>query len=289
MGCGASSPTTPVKPTAVATAEDPTNLSKPEPVVNSGPKGYHGDIDHLNDYLGLKTQFNYIQETEVARDTACSVFADVQVEELDDALTTKVLSEARTKWLELDVNKNGMLDFDELAPLWEWVFKQFCRTFSSQEEEAAAVDEQLRRFLRNTPPKEGAGKWTYDEFADYFAAIVAEADQYQLKRNQTFADHLDKSAAAAKFAELDKDGSQFLEKKEVESLAEWVFSSFRPGGKPMAPELKAIEAAHLLKKLDAAAGNSDGKISFAEFEGYFNEKIGQIAKFEARVNGSHKT
>ena len=35
------------------------------------------------------------------------------------------------------------------------------------------------------------------------------------------------TVAEAKFAELDKDGSGFLEPKEIEELAQWVYTSFK--------------------------------------------------------------
>jgi hypothetical protein len=51
----------------------------------------------------------------------------------------------------------------------------------------------------------------------------------------------------------------------------------------MSDVAKQKESASLLRKLDKKSGNGDGKISYAEFEGYFNEKIAQIKKFEERV------
>lgn len=85
----------------------------------------------------------------------------------------------------------------------------------------AAVVLRARGADRPTDPntREGAGKWTYDEFAEYFTAIVAESDEYQLTRNRAFADQLDKTAAAAKFAELDKVRHELL----------WLFSSHFAG------------------------------------------------------------
>ena len=142
----------------------------------------------------------------------------MQIEDLSSAYTDSVIAEALTKWNELDVDKSGSLELDELEPLWEFVFIKMCQKFepgSKDEAEAKAAQvTAFRRFAKTTPAGE-SGNWTFTEFNAYFAdVLIKEADEYQFNRNQAFADG-DMSAAAEKFRELDKDESQFLDGKEV--------------------------------------------------------------------------
>ena len=74
--------------------------------------------------------------------------------------------------------------------------------------------------------------------------------------------------AQKKWNELDVDGSEELDGEEVLALAEWVWSSFRPG-QVITAEERVQEATKLLRRCDT---NENGKIGMGEFGQYY-EKI----------------
>ena len=82
--------------------------------------------------------------------------------------------------------------------------------------------------------------------------------------------------ARKKFAQLDTDGNGLLEGRELMGLADWVWSCFHPGGKPLTDEEKEAEGAKLLGRLDA---DGDSKMSFEEFGEWFRRTCVSIQKF----------
>ena len=82
--------------------------------------------------------------------------------------------------------------------------------------------------------------------------------------------------AGTKFSELDVDCSGYLEGDEIVELSMWVWSSFRPGGKPITELQKRNEAEKLRNR---HAANSDGRMSFAEFAEYFEKTGTKIEQF----------
>ena len=83
-------------------------------------------------------------------------------------------------------------------------------------------------------------------------------------------------SAKAKFRELDKDGSDSLEGDELVALAGWVWSSYHPEGVACSAEEKAAMVEKLMHRLDA---NEDGKLSFVEFEDYFEETAEAMRRY----------
>ena len=61
---------------------------------------------------------------------------------------------------------------------------------------------------------------------------------------------------------MDLNANGVLEGPELVALAQWVWSSFHPGGEPMSAEQKQSESAKLLRRLDA---DEDGVMTFKEF------------------------
>jgi hypothetical protein len=84
------------------------------------------------------------------------------------------------------------------------------------------------------------------------------------------------AAASKKFQELDVDSSGFLDSEELSQLAEWVWSSFHPGGKPV-PADKRNEMVNKLTKRVADAPN--GLISFDAFEQWYRKTQNSLNKF----------
>jgi len=92
--------------------------------------------------------------------------------------------------------------------------------------------------------------------------------------------------ARKKFVQLDTDGNGLLEGKELMGLADWVWSCFHPGGKPLSDQEKATEGAKLVALLD---GDGDSCLSFEEFSGWFREMCVSIHKYRrAQANRKDK-
>ena len=86
--------------------------------------------------------------------------------------------------------------------------------------------------------------------------------------------------AQKKFDQLDTDGNGALEGEELVGLAEWVWSSFHPGGEALSEEQKADESSKLLRRLDA---NGDGQCGFDEFVGWFKRTCAAIERYRTRA------
>ena len=287
MGCGSSStaaaaaPAEPIKPPSTTGTADASSTTaglpsyvKPVTEAELAARGF-GD---KGGYLGMGKEFYSMPtETDEEKKIAVAALANDAVGPVEHDEMDAVFNGAKQIFATLDKDRSGALELAELEPLCVWLFERFARSFDSDDEKAAAIDMQLKRFRVNGPP---SGTWTFRQFEGYYRATIEEAEQYQLARNEAYAKGYDKSAAAAKFTELDVDGSQFLVGAEVEKLAEWIFKSLHDAGEQMSAEEMAMSAASLMRRLDGQSGNSDGKISFAEFDGYFNAKIQEIAKFK---------
>ena len=81
--------------------------------------------------------------------------------------------------------------------------------------------------------------------------------------------------AQKKWNQLDVDQSDRLEGDEVLSLAEWVWSSFRPG-KSITPQERQAEARKLLNRCDL---NHDGSIDREEFSKYYESIASSMFHF----------
>ena len=82
--------------------------------------------------------------------------------------------------------------------------------------------------------------------------------------------------ARKKFDKLDINQNGLLEGDELLELAEWVWSSFHPGGEPLSGEQQAAEVIKLMGRLDEDA---DGVMSFDEFGEWFEKTCASVEKF----------
>lgn len=206
---------------------------------------------------------------------------DLDELDLDTSAVDEMLSQARAKFDGLDSNHNDSLDAQELRELCTWTFTMFGRRFKSDKEKEAAIDKQIKRYL-----KQGAD-WDYDTFETYYLKLQSEIEAHEARRSEAFEKGYDKSKSAKKFRELDADGSGRLEGEELLVFAAWILESFQPEGKPISDEAKQKEAKKLvqkiMKKCDEGVGNSDGKLSFTEVDFFIKEKISQIEDFKKRA------
>eukprot|EP00656_Telonema_subtile_P035389 TRINITY_DN3936_c0_g1_i1.p1 TRINITY_DN3936_c0_g1~~TRINITY_DN3936_c0_g1_i1.p1 ORF type:complete len:628 (+),score=241.83 TRINITY_DN3936_c0_g1_i1:154-2037(+) len=81
--------------------------------------------------------------------------------------------------------------------------------------------------------------------------------------------------AQKKFDQLDSDGNGMLQGAELVALADWVWSSFHPGGEALSEEHKEQVGVKLLGRLDQ---NQDGAMSFDEFGEWFGRTCESISK-----------
>jgi len=82
--------------------------------------------------------------------------------------------------------------------------------------------------------------------------------------------------AKKKFNKLDTNGNGVLDGDEITGLAQWVWSSFHPGGEPLSNELIAQESVKLLGRLDA---NGDSLLAFDEFADWFRRTCASIERY----------
>ena len=68
--------------------------------------------------------------------------------------------------------------------------------------------------------------------------------------------------AQKKFDQLDTNSDGMLDERELLGLADWVWGSFHPGGRPLSQQERRAEADKLLGRLDA---NQDQQMDFDEF------------------------
>ena len=87
-------------------------------------------------------------------------------------------------------------------------------------------------------------------------------------------------AAEAKFDELDGSGNSngFLDGDEISELADWVWESFHPGGKPIGDAKRAELKAKLTQRVSDAP---NGQISFDAFEQWFRKVTEDIRKYQS--------
>ena len=204
-------------------------------------------------------------------------FTAIQSDVIPHTEIESALTQARKQFMEIAGKSGGGASTEEIKFIAKMVFEQLIRKMPGKAEEQKkedAIDKLMTSFESPT------GTWTADQFDGWFRSIVEQAETYGLSLSKAISDGYDESAAAKKFRQFDMNNDGFIEGKELDKLAEWVYTSFRPDAAPMTAEQKASEITKLLKRLDEASGNGDGKISFEEFHAYFDEKIKQIALFE---------
>jgi CRP-like cAMP-binding protein len=98
---------------------------------------------------------------------------------------------------------------------------------------------------------------------------AGESEQKALERHDSrVSKAVDKQMGRArkKFKQMDVDGNGVLDRDELLNLADWVFSSFTPGGKKLSEEEKDMEVARIMQSADS---DGDGLMDFEEFEEWF--------------------
>jgi len=139
---------------------------------------------------------------------------------------------ARARFSELDLDKSGFLENNELVGVAEWTMKYFGNKMGDNAEQ---VKTKIMRRLDGNKD----GKLDVDEFGKLFSMIIARNDLVQRATN--------------KFTELDKDNSGFLEAAEIDEVVMWTLQAF-----PNDEDLSTYKK-HILNAIDS---NGDGKVRF---------------------------
>jgi len=194
--------------------------------------------------------------------------------EIDKA--DEMFHQAKLKFIEIDKNQSGTLDWDEVKSLAEWMMDTFGRRFKDPQEKAWAIKQQVDRLKKVVPKDSG---WSFEDFEAFYRKLVEDTQKFLASRNEQYSQGKLHTDAAKKFKELDTDGTNYLEGAEVEEFARWIYSQFHPESKGMTDEETKKQAKKIVERLDAKGGDNDGRISFAEFDQYFEEKLQQVEDF----------
>ena len=131
--------------------------------------------------------------------------------------------------------------------------------------------------LRNEFPVAGAD--------EHSAALKMQGIMRKRRAAEDVARQRAVKAAEAKFNEIDDNGNGFLDGDEIVKLAEWVWSSFHPGGKPVSQTKRDAMAKKLIKRV---ADSPNGQISFDSFEQWFRKIAASMEKFQKFQQRSQK-
>jgi Ca2+-binding EF-hand superfamily protein len=208
----------------------------------------------------------------------------IPVEAVFDAHVDLTMKRARAKFNQLDKNKNGLLEGDELMALGCWVYSSFHPGSNVNEETKKA--EGAKILSRLDVNEDGA--MSFEEFDGWFRKTHASIEKFRrglvekrppipIPAAAVFDAHVEKLIRRAhkKFDQLDKNGNGLLEGEELTALGNWVYESFHPGQKLCDADQEA-EGAKILGRLDE---NEDGAMSFDEFEGWFRRTCASIEKY----------
>lgn len=156
-----------------------------------------------------------------------------------------LIHRARAKFVELDTDKSGMLETQELDKVAEWVLQAY--SDKSVGDRAAFKETLMKRIDVNQD-----GKLSMQEFAVVFDEILLRMDLHERAKKQ--------------FQVLDADGSGFLEKSELGGVLKiWA--------KACGAELNIDPSASLEDLLAKVDANSDGKLELAEFIPLFDKVV----------------
>ena len=162
----------------------------------------------------------------------------------DVNLTAKQIHNAAdNKFDELDTDKSGFLENDELVKVAEWVMSEFGDKLGTD-------PTNVRKKIMTRLDANGDGKLDREEFSILFKITL----QRMAMRDR----------ASAKFKEFDKDNSGFLESKEIDEVITWTLEAFPAEGN------MEVYRARLVKQID---NNGDGKLDEKEFLVLFDEML----------------
>lgn len=226
----------------------------------------------------------------------------------ENASIKAALDRAKRKFRELDTNKDGLLQQEEVMQLAEWVLGNFHLDGQPLSEAQKAVETEK---IMQAADQNHDGMLDFAEFSGWFERTCVLISQFKMLEQHAESREVHSplpapprpraSPAASprltalqspgkgttpematllaharqRFDQLDTDCDGSLYGDEVMELSDWVWGSFHPGGEPLSDQRRADEALQLVARVDK---NQDGKIDFDEFARWF---IGTSTRIEA--------
>ena len=168
---------------------------------------------------------------------------DILTQETIDMSAKQINALANNRFDELDTDKSGFLENDELIKVTDWVMDQFGDKLGT---DPVVVRRQIMARLDTN----GDGKLDREEFLVLFKIVLERMAM--------------KERAREKFVEFDVDKSGFLEAKEIDQVITWTLQAFP------ADDNIDVYRERLVKQID---GNGDGKLDLNEFLVLFEDML----------------
>ena len=168
---------------------------------------------------------------------------DVLTQETIDLSAKQINALANARFDEIDTDKSGFLENNELIQLTDWVMDEFGEKLGT---DYVLVRQQIMARLDTN----GDGKLDREEFLVLFKIVLERMAM--------------KERAREKFVEFDADKSGFLEAKEIDQVIAWTLEAFP------ADDNIDVYRARLLNQIDR---NGDGKLDLKEFLVLFDDML----------------
>ncbi|KAL4444806.1 hypothetical protein ABPG74_016014 [Tetrahymena malaccensis] len=171
------------------------------------------------------------------------------------------LNIAKRQFIELDKDKSGKLDQEEVANLINTTFA------NTGVEGYKATPEDVKLYLQQVDTNND-GKVSFEEYEKYViyclnkAGVNCGVKSNFIKSRRSFNPEVEMQLDAARkfFAQFDTDRSGYLEENEIYALIAFTYKDLGIDKKPTAEEVQ--------KYIQSADTNNDGKISIQEFEDF---------------------
>jgi len=143
-------------------------------------------------------------ETEDAAAAAAKVFEESpHMSVVEGPSVTRVLSDAREKWEELDSDGSGKLASEELLKLYQWLVD----VLASPGTPVAQVETEARSLLKATAGKRMGNGMTWDQFRVMYSSIMEKRINREIELGGA---SVDRSEARKIFDEIDRDKSGLI-------------------------------------------------------------------------------
>lgn len=168
---------------------------------------------------------------------------------------------AKGEWEAIESKSGGKIGREGLTKMYEQMLTQCSREGAA----SCDIEADVGALVRMSPLDL---KW--QEFSELWEPLV-EAKARSEKDKVEGLSKVDISDAKSVFEMLDEDKSGFLEKGELVTLCKWLHEEVQP---PLPDNQIQAETDKMVTALDT---DSDGKVSFEEFEVYFLKEISQLS------------
>jgi len=169
-----------------------------------------------------------------------------------------------------DINGDGRIDQEEFGLYYEKtaaaMFK-FHKAHPEKRKASQSTPEALQRKLKIDTNPIAATRRPAMPTKEHVLVESHITDRVQMSVMST--------RAEKKWNQLDVNNNDFLEGEEIAELADWVWTSFRPGSKITQDQLEQ-ETAKVVNRCDF---NGDGKIDKEEFQAYYEQTAAAMFKF----------